>query len=278
MLIRFRVVKILCFILLLIVVLMFGTPAMSQNKSYKDVYHYFMEFALDAQHSRIVETGFKDLCIGVQLYQVVDNSGNPSITIDELLEEIRWAKKIAGGNGSVGVFIYNDTTRVGYDADGVYRYYRKWEQRIPVLEAIAKSGIDYYLFVSQNTHYSSTKDITTFLLAQRGIIEDKRVEFGVYDGDGFRDMLDYDLLEDLGVSIASDIYMNWNHDTAFLRSPAGWDYDHLITYSWIGDGKLIQNKQAIDAVHRLLSEQGYTGYNLLSTYDYDGILPDWAKE
>jgi len=255
-----------------------------EQQTYRDVYHYFMEFDLDAQHDRIIETGSRDLCIGVQLYEVVNNSGNPEISIEELLDEIRWAKKVAKGNGSVGVFIYNDTTRVGYDEDGVYRYYRKWEQRIPVMEAIANSGIDYYLTVSQESHYSSPKDITTFLLAQKGIISlppqkgkgIKGIELGVYDGDGFRDKLDYDTLETLNISIVSNLYMDWDNDTAFLYTPAGWDYDHLITYCWIGKGKIIQNRQAIEAVHRLLEAQNFQGYNLLSTYDYEGILPDWG--
>ena len=244
------------------------------KNTYKDVYHYGLQYDIDATHARIIETGFRDLCIGVRLRHLIEIDGEPQITIEEMLQEIDWAKKVAKGNGSVGVMVYNETTRVGIDVDGIDRYYRSWEQRIPVMEAIASSGIDYYLIDSGESHYSSYKDITTFLLAQRGILEG--ISYGAYDGDGFCNLLDYNLLGELGFLICSDIYMNWSTDTAYLRSPCGWGYDNLITHCWLSRVKIIYNRQALDAVHRLLNEQGFTGYNLLSTYGFEGIMPDWA--
>lgn len=249
-----------------------------EKQSYKNVYHYHMQSDLDAVHDRIIETGLRDLCIGVQLYEIVDHSGNPSITIDELLQEINWAKKVAKGNGSVGLFIYNETTRVGYDTDGIYRYYRKWEQRLPVLEAIADSGIDYYAIDLGVLHYSSLKDLTTYILAMRGIFQEGNVEFGIYDGDAARDILDYELLKEAGIYVWSDIYIEGGN-SAFLRSPAGWNYPYLTTINYMGSGSWQYNELSDFLLTRdLMIQEDFKGYNVIMANQSDGILPKWVDE
>ena len=242
------------------------------QQTYRNVYAYFMdEFDTEAIHDRIIETGIRDIAIEVQLYNIIDNKGNPAVTIDQLQAEIDWAKKVAKGNGSVGLVVYNESTRVGYDFDGVYRYYRDWEQRLPVMEAIAASGIDYYLLDLGEFHYSSSKDMTTYLLAMKGLLGD--IDFGVYDGDAAKHMLDYEVLEQAGIYIWSDIYANGTG----LQTEAGWDYPYLMTCCWMGE-KYHQFNDAGDfqLARDLMIENDFEGYNIIETYYYEGILPEWV--
>lgn len=259
----------------------FQAPVMSNpNNTCKHVYAYCMDegFDMEAVHDRIIETGLRDIAIGVQLYNIIDNQGNPSVTITELRAEIDWAKKVAKGNGSVGLVVYNESTRVWYDFDGIYRYYRDWDERLPVMEAIVESGIDYYLIDLGGFHYSSFKDMTTYLLAMKGILGD--IDFGVYDGDAARDMLDYEVLEQAGIYVWSDVFIDVYVEPieAYLNSPCGWDYDHLILCSYLSPSPLCQPDSAeeMELIHQLMEEHSFKGLNIICTYMYDGIMPEWV--
>lgn len=251
-----------------------GTPVTGNpNNTYKNVYAYCMDegFDMEAIHGRVIETGLRDLAIGVQLYNIIDNQGNPSVTMSELQAEIDWAKKAAKGNGSVGLIVYNESTRVWYDFDGVYRYYRDWGERLPVMKAVAESGIDYYLLDLGVFHYSSSKDMTTYLLAMKGLLGD--IDFGVYDGDAAKPLLDYEVLEQAGIYVWSDIYANGTG----LQTEAGWNYPYLITLNYMGE-KYHQFNDAGDfqLARDLMIENGFKGLNVIETYFYQGILPEWA--
>ena len=246
---------------------MIQAPIAEGRDSFRNVYSYMIDGNLQAIHERVEQTGIQDIAIGVQLYSIVDNQGNPEITIQELLDEIEWARQCI--NGSVGLIIYNDTTRVGYDYDGIYRYYRNWNNRYPVLQAIAES-VDYVLVDMAEVHYSSEKDLITYLLALKGLLG----EVGIYDGDAAED-LDYEVLDSMGIYVWSNVYIG---ETAYLNSECGWDYEHLILCSYLASSPLCQpdSGEDMDLIYRLIRERDFSGYNIICTYEYEGIMPDWA--
>lgn len=261
-------------IIALLVITLFVTPVMGQpNRTYKDVYAYRIDdgFDIEAIHARVLETGIRDIAIGTGLYSIVTNGG---ATVQPLLDEIQWAKKKAHAK-TIWVVDYNESTRMGYEPDGVYRYYRNWEYRLDAYRAIAKE-IDYFIVVVGVMHYPAPSDITTYLLTLNGIFKEYDVEFGVYDGDGVRDNLNYDLLADEGIFIWSDIYIDsyTTPQSAYLRSPNGWD--NLVTLFYMGSGSWQFNEQAdFQAAYYLMEENNFTGYNIILTWLYEGILPRW---
>lgn len=235
---------------------------------YKDVYAYRIDegFDIEAIHARVLETGMRDIAIGTGLYSIVTNQG---ATVQPLLDEIRWVKKKAHAK-TIWVIDYNESTRMGYEPDGVYRYYRNWESRLEAYRAIAETRIDYFIIDVGMMHYPAESDITTYLLALNGIFKPYKVKFGIYDGDGVRDLLDYDLLAKEGIYIWSDIYIDG--DSAYLRSPCGWDYPYLVTLNYMGPGSWQFNEQAdFQAAYDLMAENNFIGYNIIETYSYGGI-------
>lgn len=251
---------------IVLVLLMVAVPAQAKNSDPTDVYAYKIDegFDIDAIHARVLETGMRDIAIEVGLYSIATNSG---ATPEMVLDEIEWVKSEAHAK-TIWVIDYMESTRMGYEDDGVYRYYRLWESRLDAYRAIARD-IDYFIVVVGEMHYPARSDITTYLLALKGIFEPYGVQLGVYDGDGVRDILNYGLLEQEDIFIWSDIYMA---DPPYLRSPNGWD--NLVTLCYIGIGNWQFNEPSdFQAASDLMIREGFTGYNIIETYSCQGILP-----
>ena len=254
-------------ILLTAVLLTSCIPVLGQSRTFTDVYSYKIDdgFDIDLIHARVLETGIRDIAIGTDLASIITNQG---ATVQPLLDEIKWARKKAHAK-TIWVIDYNESTRTGYEPDGVYRYYRNWEYRLDAYRAIAPH-IDYFIVDIGEMHYPASSDITTYLLALNGIFKEHDVKFGVYDGDGAAN-LNYEVLKAEGIFIWSDIYIG---ETAYLRSPNGWD--NLVTLFYMGSGSWQFNEpEDFQAGYDLMGENDFTGYNIILTWLYNGVLPGW---
>lgn len=260
------------FLLALLLVLILALPVMAGNHVSKDVYSYKMDEGFDSEaiHARILEIGIRDIAIGAGLYSIVHNR---DIVIQPLLDEIEWVKRVAHAK-TIWVIDYNESTRMGYEPDGVYRYCRYWDRRVEAMEKLGKAGVDYFIIDVGVMHYPAPSDITTYLLALQNVCEKYGMKFGVYDGDGVGDVLDFKMLEWAGIYIWSDIYISG--DSAYLRSSCGWGYPYLVTLNYMGPGSWQFNELADFQVAKdLMSQNNFTGYNIIETYHYEGVLPDW---
>ncbi|KKN70431.1 hypothetical protein LCGC14_0431260 [marine sediment metagenome] len=260
-------------LILLTLLLVSCAPVLGYNRTFKDVYSYKIDEGFDIEliHARVLETGIRDIAIGTDLHSIITNQG---ATVQPLLDEIKWVKKKAHAK-TIWVIDYNESTRMGYEPDGVYRYYRKWEYRLDAYRAIAKE-IDYFIVVVGVMHYPAPSDITTYLLALNGIFREEDVKFGVYDGDGVRDNLNYELLAEEGIFIWSDIYIDSFSQSAYLRSPNGWG--NLVTLFYMGPGSWQFNEpEDFQLGYDLMRENDFTGYNIILTWLYEGVMPDYYE-